>query len=43
MAQFDVETGLPLSETEPLLLAFIAFTLFAAINPGSGRFVDESD
>lgn len=41
LAQFDVETGLPLSETEPLLLAFIAFTLFAAINEGSGRFVDE--
>ncbi|KAI8112636.1 hypothetical protein M9434_003957 [Picochlorum sp. BPE23] len=41
LAQFDVETGLPLNETEPLLLFFIAFTLFAAINEGSGRFVDE--
>lgn len=41
LAQFDIETGLPLTETEPLLLAFIAFTLFAAINEGSGKFVDE--
>ncbi|KAL4457873.1 hypothetical protein ABPG75_012738 [Micractinium tetrahymenae] len=41
LEQFDLETGLPLYETEPLLLAFIAFTLFAAINPGSGKFVDE--
>lgn len=41
LAQFDLETGLPLYETEPLLLAFIAFTLFAAINPGSGKFVEE--
>jgi len=41
LAQFDIETGLPLADTEPLLLAFIAFTLFAAINEGSGRFKDE--
>eukprot|EP01025_Chloroclados_australasicus_P046135 TRINITY_DN5090_c0_g1_i1.p3 TRINITY_DN5090_c0_g1~~TRINITY_DN5090_c0_g1_i1.p3 ORF type:complete len:243 (+),score=31.14 TRINITY_DN5090_c0_g1_i1:114-842(+) len=41
LAQFDVETGLPLSDTEPLLLAFIVFTLFAAVNEGSGRFKDE--
>lgn len=41
LAQFDFDTGLPLSETEPLLIAFIAFTLFAAINEGSGRFIDE--
>ena len=41
LAQFDIETGLPLSETEPLLLFFIVFTLFAAINEGSGKFVDE--
>eukprot|EP01025_Chloroclados_australasicus_P044710 TRINITY_DN486_c0_g1_i2.p1 TRINITY_DN486_c0_g1~~TRINITY_DN486_c0_g1_i2.p1 ORF type:complete len:923 (-),score=80.98 TRINITY_DN486_c0_g1_i2:197-2965(-) len=41
LAQFDIETGLPLADTEPLLLAFIAFTLFAAVNEGSGRFKDE--
>eukprot|EP01024_Parvocaulis_polyphysoides_P006033 TRINITY_DN1153_c0_g1_i10.p5 TRINITY_DN1153_c0_g1~~TRINITY_DN1153_c0_g1_i10.p5 ORF type:complete len:130 (+),score=22.16 TRINITY_DN1153_c0_g1_i10:479-868(+) len=41
LAQFDIETGLPLSDTEPLLLFFIAFTLFAAINEGTGKFEDE--
>lgn len=43
LGQFDVETGLPLTETEPLLLAFIAFTLLGAIGAlGSrGRFVDD--
>nr|QFB70707.1 chloroplast photosystem II 22 kDa protein 3 [Chlorella ohadii] len=41
LGQLGLETGLPLNETEPLLLAFVAFTLFAAINPGSGKFVDE--
>ena len=41
LGQFDIETGLPLNETEPLLLVFIAFTLFAAINEGSGRFTDD--
>jgi photosystem II protein len=41
LAQFDIETGLPLNETEPLLVFFIIFTLFAAINEGSGKFVDE--
>ena len=34
-------TGIPLTKTEPLLLAFIAFKFLAAINEGSGRFVDE--
>lgn len=41
LGQFDVETGLSLSQTEPLLLFFIALTLFGALSEGSGRFVDE--
>ena len=42
LAQFDVETGLPLSETEPLLLLFIVSIFLLAILPsGSGKFVDE--
>ena len=41
LGQIGIETGLPLSQTEPLLLGFIAFTLFAAVNEGSGKFVDE--
>mmetsp|Transcript_5092 Transcript_5092/g.14631 ORF Transcript_5092/g.14631 Transcript_5092/m.14631 type:complete len:254 (-) Transcript_5092:78-839(-) len=41
LAQFDYDTSLPLSETEPLLVFFILFTLFAAVNEGKGKFVDE--
>jgi photosystem II protein len=41
LAQFDYDTSLPLSETEPLLVFFILFTLFAAVNEGRGKFVDE--
>lgn len=42
LGQIGLETGIPLSEAEPLLLFSIVFTLFAAINEGRGRFVDES-
>lgn len=41
LAQLGLETGIPLTEAEPLLLASIIFTLFAAVNEGSGKFVDE--
>ena len=44
LAQFGVETGLPLSDTEPLLLFFIAFIFLAAINDGTGKFItDDAD
>jgi len=36
LAQFDVETGLPLSDTEPLILALVAFNLFAAFGGALG-------
>lgn len=41
LGQIGLETGIPLNEAEPLLLASILFTLFAAINEGRGRFEDE--
>ena len=41
LAQFDFETGTSLANTEYGLLAFIGFLVFAAINPGSGSFVDD--
>jgi hypothetical protein len=37
VTQFDVETGIPIQDTEFGLVVF----LFAAINEGSGRFVDD--
>ena len=41
LAQFDIETGLPLSQTEPLLGAFILFFFVFAVIEGSGKFVDD--
>lgn len=41
LGQIGLETGIPLTEAEPLLLFSILFTLFAAINEGTGDFVDE--
>ena len=32
LAQFGLETGIPLRDAEPVLLAFIILTLFTAIN-----------
>merc|ERR1712228_577541 len=43
LAQFDVETGLPLFDTEPLVLGLIAFNLFAAFAPGKGKFIPDRE
>jgi photosystem II 22kDa protein len=43
LAQVGFETGIPLNEAKPLLLASIVFTLLAAVNEGRGRFVSEEE
>ncbi|CAI5948330.1 unnamed protein product [Closterium sp. NIES-65] len=43
LTQFNLETGIPITEAEPLLLFFIAFTVLGAIGGlgDRGRFVDD--
>lgn len=41
IGQLGYETGIPLLDIDWLLGASILFTLFAALNEGTGRFVDE--
>ncbi|KAJ4952313.1 hypothetical protein NE237_029145 [Protea cynaroides] len=38
LAQLNIETGVPVNELEPLVLFNVAFFLFAALNPGTGKF-----
>lgn len=41
LAQFGFETGIPLQDTEFGLAVGIVFMLLAAVNEGTGKFVDE--
>ncbi|KAJ7536721.1 hypothetical protein O6H91_12G079500 [Diphasiastrum complanatum] len=41
LAQLNIETGVPITEIEPLILFNVIFFFFAAINPGTGRFVSD--
>ncbi|MBA0607828.1 hypothetical protein Godav_020091 [Gossypium davidsonii] len=41
LAQLNIETGIPISDIEPLVLFNVAFFFFAAINPGTGKFVTD--
>ena len=43
LGQLGVETGIPLLDVDFVLGASILFTLFAALNEGTGRFVDEDE
>eukprot|EP01018_Ginkgo_biloba_P039334 Gb_30734 [translate_table: standard] len=45
LAQLNIETGVPITDIEPLVLFNVAFFFFAALNPGNGKFItdDEAD
>lgn len=43
LAQLNIETGVPINEIEPLLLFNVAFFFFAAINPGTGKFITDGE
>ncbi|KAJ6811166.1 putative photosystem II 22 kDa protein, chloroplastic [Iris pallida] len=43
LAQLNIETGVPISELEPLVIFNVIFFFFAALNPGSGKFFIDDD
>ena len=43
LAQFGLETGIPLQDAEFGLIVFIIFFVLAAVNEGSGRFQYDND
>lgn len=43
LAQLNIETGVPINELEPLVLFNVLFFFFAALNPGSGKFVTDEN
>nr|KJB59228.1 hypothetical protein B456_009G245800 [Gossypium raimondii] len=43
LAQLNIETGIPISDIEPLVLFNVAFFFFAAINPGTGKFLTDEE
>ncbi|XVF36911.1 hypothetical protein REPUB_Repub19eG0099600 [Reevesia pubescens] len=43
LAQLNIETGIPISDIEPLVLLNVAFFFLAAINPGTGKFVTDEE
>lgn len=43
LGQLGFETGIPLIDVDFFLAVSIAFTLFAAINEGTGKFVDDDE
>lgn len=43
LAQLNIETGIPINEIEPLVLFNVVFFFFAALNPGTGKFVTDAE
>jgi photosystem II protein len=40
-AQLNIETGVPITDLEPLILFNVSYFLVAPINPGTGKFVND--
>eukprot|EP00475_Leptophrys_vorax_P030372 TRINITY_DN45446_c0_g1_i6.p2 TRINITY_DN45446_c0_g1~~TRINITY_DN45446_c0_g1_i6.p2 ORF type:complete len:254 (-),score=26.51 TRINITY_DN45446_c0_g1_i6:136-897(-) len=43
LAQLNIETGVPVWELEPLVIANVIFFFIAAINPGTGKFINDDE
>ena len=43
LAQLNIETGVPITEIEPLVLFNVIFFFIAALNPGTGTFVTDEE
>ncbi|CAA6667684.1 unnamed protein product [Spirodela intermedia] len=43
LAQLNIETGVPISDIEPLVLLNVAFFFVAALNPGTGKFLTDEE
>ncbi|KAK6938405.1 Chlorophyll A-B binding protein [Dillenia turbinata] len=43
LAQLNIETGIPVNEIEPLVLFNVVFFFFAALNPGTGKFLTDEE
>jgi len=43
LAQLNIETGVPITDLEPLILFNVTYFLVAATNPGTGKFVNDND
>ncbi|MQL94879.1 hypothetical protein Taro_027549 [Colocasia esculenta] len=41
LAQLNIETGVPISDIEPLVLFNVAFFFIAALNPGTSKFITD--
>ena len=43
LAQLNFETGVPIWEIEPIILFNVVFFFVAAINPGTGKFINDDE
>lgn len=43
LAQLNIETGVPITDIEPLVLFNVVFFFIAALNPGTGKFLTDEE